>query len=238
MRSGSDIQIHLSRQASRGSNLRSGRDIATGPSIQNLIPSSIIKKAGKSRLKHPANAQTENLAQGIYKMMQGIIGLNKDAGGSAKKSNLGSAKDVLASYTTPIVSVRSSKQSIDRERADSGPIANFSDLIEIMPGSSLNPDLGTRITEETTRSPSKFPAHKPSIDDSEYSKNETIQKLSIDEPNITSVRDQAIISENHRTKSLNRVFAELRNSSRMGYDEDGKLLVKNLGIFDGSSPTN
>jgi hypothetical protein len=237
-RSGSDSQINLSRQASKGSNLRSGQEIATGPSLQNLIPSSIIKKAGKSRLKHPAIAKTENLAQGIYKMMQGIIPLNKDGGGSARKSNLGSAKDVLANPTTPRGSVRSSKQSIDRERADSGPIANFSDVIEILPGSSLNPELGIRITEETSRSPSKFPEHKPSIDDSDYSKNETIQKLSIDEPNIISVRDQARLSRNHRTKSLNRVFAGLRNSSRMGYDEDGKLLVKNLGIFDGRFPNN
>jgi hypothetical protein len=238
VRSGSDSQIHLPRQASRGSNLRSGREIATGPNLQNLIPSSIIKKAGKSRLKDPANAKTENLAQGIYKMMQGIITLNKDGGGSARKSNLGSAKDVLANSTTPRGSVRSSKQSIDRERADSGPNANFSDLIEILPGSSLNPKLGTRITEENSRSPNKFPEHKPSIDDSEYSKNETIQKLSMNEPNITSVRDQARLFRNHRTKSLNRVFAGLRNSSRMGYDEDGKLLIKNLGIYDGRSPTN
>jgi hypothetical protein len=58
LQTGSDNQIQLSKQGSRDSNLRSERDIAMKPSLHNLIPSSIIKKAGKSRVKHPANAKT------------------------------------------------------------------------------------------------------------------------------------------------------------------------------------
>lgn len=137
--------------------------------------------------------------------MQEIIASNKDGGGPRRKSSIGSGKDILANYMTLRGSDRSSQQSMGCDRAYSGPIANLSELIGILPGSSLNPQLGTRISEENTRSPSRFAAHKHSIDESpirfaahkhsiddcEYSKDENIEKLSLDEPNTSAVRDQA-----------------------------------------------